>query len=154
MALTQRQRGEALQGKDAGLISRTAAATIDLAVVVVAVGALYLALAGFLFMLHPRHFSWPPDVFWSVPFVTVFIAAPYLTIAWAASGRTVGDVFFGLRAWGRSGELLHPSRAALRALLCVVFPIGLLWVAVDPARRSVHDRLLATRVTYDWQRGG
>jgi uncharacterized RDD family membrane protein YckC len=153
-ALTQRRRGDALQGKDAGVISRTVAAAIDLAVVVVAVVALYLVVAGFLFMLNPRGFSWPPSVLWSVPFVTVFIAAPYLAIAWAASGRSVGDVFLGLRVLGCSGGLLHPSHAALRAIFCVVFPVGLLWVAVDPARRSIQDRVLATRVTYDWQRGG
>jgi uncharacterized RDD family membrane protein YckC len=153
-ALTQRRRGDALQGRDAGVISRTAAAAIDLAVVVVAVVALYLLVAGLLFMLNPRRFSWPPNVIWSVPFVTVFIAAPYLAIAWAGSGRSVGDVFLGLRVSGRGGGLLRPSHAALRAILCVVFPIGLLWVAVDPARRSLQDRVLATRVTYDWQRGG
>lgn len=153
--LTLRRRGGALQGKDAGAISRTAAAAIDLAVVVVAVAGLYLALAGFLFMLKPRNFSWPSSAaLWSVPFVTVFIAAPYLAIAWAASGRSVGDVFLGLRVCGRSGGLLRPWRAVLRALFCVVFPIGLLWVAVDPARRSIQDRVLGTRVTYDWQTGG
>lgn len=153
-ALTLRRHGDALQGRDAGLISRTAAAAIDFAVVVVAVVGLYLILAGFTFVLNPREFSWPPNVVWSVPFVTIFVATPYLAIGWAASGRSVGDVFLGLRVWRRGGGLLHPLQAALRALLCVVFPVGLLWVALDPARRSIQDRLLATRVLYDWQRVG
>ncbi len=150
--LTLRRRGDALQGKDAGLISRAAAAAIDFVVVVIVVVAIYLAVAGFIFVLNPRGFSWPPNVLWSVPFVTVFIAAPYLAISWAASGRSVGDVFLGLRVWRRGGGLLRPAQAAVRALFYVLFPVGLLWVAVDPARRSIQDRVLATRVTYDWQR--
>ncbi|MDF2583724.1 MAG: hypothetical protein K0R33_2367, partial [Mycobacterium sp.] len=28
------------------------------------------------------------------------------------------------------------------------FPVGLLWVAVDPRRRSIQDIVLGTRVVY------
>jgi hypothetical protein len=35
-------------------------------------------------------------------------------------------------------------------VLCVVFPIGLLWVAVSQDNRSAQDILLRTTVVYDW----
>jgi uncharacterized RDD family membrane protein YckC len=38
--------------------------------------------------------------------------------------------------------------ALLRAVACVVFPIGLLWVAVDKERRSLQDLLFGSRVIY------
>ena len=36
------------------------------------------------------------------------------------------------------------------AILCVVFPIGLLWCVVSEENRSVQDLLLRTSVIYDW----
>jgi hypothetical protein len=36
----------------------------------------------------------------------------------------------------------------LRAIACVVFPVGLAWVAVDDQRRSVQDLLFRSRVIY------
>jgi uncharacterized RDD family membrane protein YckC len=32
----------------------------------------------------------------------------------------------------------------------VGFPVGLLWCAADPARRSVQDIVLRTSVVYNW----
>ena len=36
----------------------------------------------------------------------------------------------------------------LRAIGCVVFPIGLLWVVIDRERRSLQDIVFRTRVLY------
>jgi hypothetical protein len=33
-------------------------------------------------------------------------------------------------------------------------PIGLLWTAVSPTRRSLHDYLVRSVVIYDWHRDG
>jgi uncharacterized RDD family membrane protein YckC len=41
-----------------------------------------------------------------------------------------------------------------RALLCVVFPVGLLWVVVSRRNRAVHDIALSTAVIYDWKPTG
>ncbi len=41
-------------------------------------------------------------------------------------------------------------RQLARAFLCAVFPIGLLWCALDPARRSLQDLVLRTTVVYNW----
>jgi uncharacterized RDD family membrane protein YckC len=37
----------------------------------------------------------------------------------------------------------------LRALACVFFPVGLLWCAISPTRRSVQDLLLGSVVIYE-----
>ena len=53
------------------------------------------------------------------------------------------------------GGLLYADRsAAARAVAYVVFPVGLLWTAVSPTRRSVQDVLVRSVVVYDWRRDG
>ncbi len=46
--------------------------------------------------------------------------------------------------------LLGWTRSTLRALVCVLLPIGLFWSAVSPTRRSVQDVLFRSIVVYDW----
>ena len=72
-------------------------------------------------------------------------------MAWSSTGRTYGHHMMGLRVVGPHGDRLSPPRALLRAVLCVGFPIGLLWCAVSRSRRSVQDVLVRTSVIYDWQ---
>jgi len=36
----------------------------------------------------------------------------------------------------------------MRAICCVLFPIGLLWVVIDRRRRSLQDIVFGTRVIY------
>ena len=139
-----------LQGRRAGLVSRLAAAGIDLLVIVVGMAVLYGAVAGFAFLLHPRTFSWPRDFGWSVPAVAGVVGTPYLAISWSASGRTVGNVLLGLRVLRRDGRPLGLPRAVLRALLCLAVPLGLLWIPFDRSRRSLQDLLFGTTVSYDW----
>jgi hypothetical protein len=40
-------------------------------------------------------------------------------------------------------------RAVLRAALCVVFPLGLLWCALSRHRRSLQDLVVGSAVVYD-----
>ena len=80
--------------------------------------------------------------------VTFAVAVLYLTACWTVSGCTAGAVAMGLRVVGRRGGRVHPLAALMRAIGCVVFPIGLLWVVVDKRRRSLHDIVFRTRVVY------
>ena len=57
----------------------------------------------------------------------------------------------GLRIVGRSGTTLGFTVALLRAITCVVFPLGLFWSAVSKRNASVHDLIFRTSVIYDWQ---
>lgn len=143
-------RQRTLQGRRAGVVTRFAAAAVDLIILAVAVAACYGAVAGIGFIINPRSFSWPNGLGWSLPTVATVLGVPYLTIAWTSSGRTVGDVLFGLRVLRKDGRTVRPLRAAIRALLCIVFPLGLLWIPFDRYRRSLQDLLLGTCVSYDW----
>lgn len=96
----------------------------------------------------PAHFSVPStnSVFSTVG--TGVVAVVYLTGCWVVSGCTAGAVVMGLRVVGRRSQRVRPVAALLRAIVCVVFPVGLVWVAVDRQRRSLPDIVFGTRVVY------
>jgi uncharacterized RDD family membrane protein YckC len=139
------------QGRRAGLVTRLIAAAVDLAVVAAVLVAAYAGWAAFRLLLHPRDFTFPEVsvVFSLVAWFAVSVG--YLTLAWTLSGRSYGDLVMGLRVVGRKGRRLHLVVAFVRALACVVLPIGLLWVAVSRHQRSLQDVVLRTSVVYDWQ---
>ena len=74
----------------------------------------------------------------------------YLWFGWSTTGRSIGKQVMGLRVVNSRGELMRPGTALLRALLCVIFPMGLLWCIFSRHNRSVVDVLLRTSVIYDW----
>ncbi|SBS72721.1 RDD domain containing protein [uncultured Mycobacterium sp.] len=134
---------------NAGIVSRGSAALVDILVVVVTMGALYLGLALTTLIVNPASFRFPaPNLIFSTT-VTLAVSVLYLTGCWALSGRTVGTVLLGVRVIDRHAKPLRIAVAALRAVACVLFPVGLLWVAVDPQRRSAQDMVLGSRVVYD-----
>jgi uncharacterized RDD family membrane protein YckC len=134
--------------RTAGIVSRGIAAVIDLVVVGFVLGALYLGLVLARLMFNPTAFSLPTV---SVVFSTTVmfgVAVFYLTGCWAVSGCTVGAVTMGLRVTAVRANRLQPAVALLRAVACVLFPVGLLWVVVDARRRSLQDIVLGSRVVY------
>jgi uncharacterized RDD family membrane protein YckC len=141
------------QGQRAGLFSRTAASLIDVFVGAVVLVAGYLAVAMTLFVLRPRTFRWPAPGRFALAVAGAAIVVVYLVAGWTTTGRTLGTQVMGLRVVAQSGARLRIARASVRAILCVFFPLGLLWGAVDRRGRAVHDLLLRTAVIYDWRRG-
>lgn len=140
------------QGQRAGLVSRVLASAVDLVVVVAVVAAGYLAVSAVLFLWNPSGFRFPsPNRLWLLAAGGVVLFC-YLAAAWALTGRTLGDLVLGLRVVNYRGEPLRVSIAVLRAALCVVFPIGIFYVAVSRANRSVADVVLRTSVVYAWRR--
>jgi uncharacterized RDD family membrane protein YckC len=137
----------------AGIVSRGVAAVVDLVVVGVIIGLLYLGLVLSRLLFDPTGFQLPAlDVLFSTAAVLT-VSALYLAASWAASGCTVGAVVMGLRVVGRRSERVPLAVAIVRAIACVLFPVGLLSVAIDRRRRSVQDILLGTRVVYVRRRG-
>ncbi|WAC54438.1 RDD family protein [Gordonia sp. SL306] len=134
--------------KNAGIVSRGVAASLDLLVVLAILSGAYLgyAMVRLLFSIRDFSFPQPNAVFTATGFIGVSIA--YLALCWAVSGRTLGSVVMGLRVVNHKGDRMRPVGALLRALFCVFFAIGLAWVAVDRRRRSVADVVLRTRVVY------
>jgi len=139
------------QGQRAGVVTRMTAAVID-AVVVAGILLLgYAAVAGLRFMLNPLTFSLPRPSWLVNLTLGLVVTMCYLTLGWAIGGRSYGALVMGLRVVGPRGRRLRLPGAFVRALVCVLFPIGLLWSAVDPRNRSIQDVLLRTSVIYDWQ---
>jgi uncharacterized RDD family membrane protein YckC len=132
----------------AGIVTRGLAAVIDLVVVLLIMSALYIGLILVKLVYSPVAFSLPAlNVVFST-LVTFAVAVVYLTGCWAVSGCTVGAVMMGLRVVGRHSHRMRPLVALLRAVSCVVFPIGLVWVAIDRQRRSLQDIVFRSRVVY------
>jgi uncharacterized RDD family membrane protein YckC len=131
------------------VVTRLLAAVIDTVVVVVLVAVLDLAAAGARFLWSPADFQWPRPTAWVVAEVLLAVAVVYLTVGWALAGRTYGAKLMGLRVLSPRYELLGWIRSVLRALVCVLWPVGLLWCGVSRTRRSVADLVVRTVVVYD-----
>ncbi len=142
-----------IQGQRAGIVTRTAANTVDFAVVACVLVAGYLAWFATQFLIHPAHFSAPKPSFGFFLVCGGVVLFGYFTASWATTGRTYGDHLLGLRVVDNRGERLRWRLAAARAALCVVFPIGLYWSVISAYSRSVQDTLLRTAVIYDWAAG-
>ena len=137
-------------GQTAGLITRISANVIDLLVATLIVVAGYFGVSGVLFLRRGASFTFP-----TVGYATAYAAwfavlVVYFAWSWTSTGRTLGDHAVGLRVRRKNGRPLRGPRAFIRAILCAVFPLLLLWVAIDGKRRSVQDIVVGTRVVYDW----
>jgi uncharacterized RDD family membrane protein YckC len=139
------------QGHRAGLVTRTAAAAIDLGLVIIALGACYLGVLAFLFLRKPRSFTVPTPSSTLVYAVAALVLISYLGVCWMGSGRTYGNHVMGLRVVNGKGRRLHPLNALTRAVFYIIFPFGLLWVVVSGQNRSLQDLVLRTSVIYDWE---
>ena len=140
------------QGRSAGLVSRAVAGLIDLLVCVATLLAGYLTVAVTTLVVQPRSFRWPTPGAMGLAVAGALILTCYLASGWSTTGRTVGAQVIGLRVVRDDGSPLRAARAFARALICVLFPFGLVWCAVDRNERSVHDVLVRSRVIYDWRR--
>ena len=136
-------------GSRAGVVTRLLAAAVDAVAVVVLAALLDLAAAGARFLWSPADFQWPQVTAALVLTMLPAVAVVYLTVGWALAGRTYGAKLMGLRVLSARLELPGWARSFLRAVVCVVWPVGLLWCAIDRARRSVADLAARTVVVYD-----
>jgi len=140
----------AKQGVPAGLVSRGLAGGADIALAMLLLCTGYLGWVGLRFLLSPRTFRFPSPDGSSVLTAFLSVEVLYLTVCWAATGRTYGNQLMGLRVVGRSGGNLHWVQAFARGLAYALFPLGLLWLAFSRDNRSVQDLLLRSLVVYDW----
>jgi uncharacterized RDD family membrane protein YckC len=135
----------------AGIVSRVIATLID-ALVVVLAGLVLLLVAASVRLF------WTGDLdlgFEGAQATRVGVLAlllVYLTYGWGLDGRTAGKLAMGLQVLDEGGTDLSFRRALARAVLAMVFPIGLLWAAVGERSASVQDLVLRTVVVHDWGR--
>src|SRR4051812_6062735 len=105
----------------AGVVTRLLAAAVDSAAGVLVAGLIDLAAAGARFVWSPVAFRWPQPAPVVVAAVLLGVAAAYLTLGWALTGRTYGARLMGLRVLTSRHELLGWTRSVLRALTCVIW---------------------------------
>ena len=135
----------------AGLLSRVVADLIDTLVVVLLGLLLLLAIESVQF-LWVGTFDLDFTNMIPVRAGAVVLLLAYLTYGWGLDGRTVGKLLMGLRVLDEDGSDLSYRRAFVRAVLCVLFPVGLLWSAVSRKADSVQDLIVSTAVVHDWGR--
>jgi len=133
----------------AGVVTRVLAAALDAVIVVVLTALIDLAAAGARFLWSPVDFRWPRPTAVGTVGVLLLVAVVYLSAGWALTGRTYGSRLMGLRVLSSRHQLLGWPRSILRALISVLWPVGLLWCAISRTRSSVADVLLRTVVVYD-----
>ena len=138
------------QGEHAGLVTRLLANTVDVLVCGAALVIGYVGFNALKFVVNPRSFHLSDaSLFFSLVAAMVLFAV-YTAAAWAITGRTYGCHVMGLRVVGPDGGRVRPFVALIRAVLCVVLPIGLFLCAGGRSRRSLADFALRTAVIYDW----
>lgn len=144
------QEARTFQGHRAGLVTRVAAAGIDIAVVVLVLIVTYLGWIVVIFIVPPGGLEVPVPPTWLELVVGPVVMTLYLTVGWHRGGRTYGCHVMGLRVADRRGRDPGPVTALLRAAFNVAFPLGLAWVAISRQNRSIQDVVLGTSVIYDW----
>lgn len=137
------------QGLRAGVVSRLIADAVDLVVVVLIALLLLLTVSGI------RGLVGSDFEFVALPqpargILAGLLLVAYLGYGWGLEGRTPGKLVMGLRVVGGDGSDLSPARGLARAVLCVAFPPGILWSAVDRRHASLQDLVLGTAVVHSW----
>jgi uncharacterized RDD family membrane protein YckC len=135
----------------AGMVRRGLAAIIDLVVVVATLYALQAAVALSMQGAWPLNHGSADDLRGCA--ISLVVAVLYSAECWSRSGRTAGAAALGLRVVGRDGLPVRPAEAIMRAVACVLLPVGLLSAAIDPRRRSLQDMAFGSRVIYQRPRG-
>jgi uncharacterized RDD family membrane protein YckC len=141
---------QALQGRPAGLVSRSLADLVDLVLVMAAVLLVYLSVAAVRFFRSPLRFRWPEV---SGLVLTAFgfgLLIVYLAAAWSGTGRSAGKQVMGLRVERFDGTRLGFGQAFVRAVLCSAFPVGLALLVFNGRSASLQDLIVRTKVVYDW----
>jgi uncharacterized RDD family membrane protein YckC len=140
----------ALQGHRAGFASRVVADVVDLGVAWLLGLSALLAAGVVRYLLSGPPLRLPVLPNWLDAGTGGVIAVFYLSLSWAATGRSVGKQIAGLRVVKRDGGRLSLGRSFARAVLYVLFPAGLLWILASRRNASVQDLVVGTMVVYDW----
>jgi uncharacterized RDD family membrane protein YckC len=135
----------------AGMLSRLGATVID-SLVVVLLGLVLLLVIASVRLLWTDDFGLGYADGIPIRVGAVVLLLAYLTYGWGLDGRTVGKLTVGLRVLDEDGSDLSFRRAFVRAVLVVVFPLGLLWAVVSRRSASVQDLVVSTVVVHDWGR--
>ena len=139
----------------AGLVTRTIAFAIDIAIIDAAA-----LITGGIVALGLSALKLPDDVQVVLAAVGAALALVwgigYFAWFWSAAGQTPGDRVLGLQVLrADTGRPIHMSRAIARVgalvLSAIPFCAGFVMILFDDQRRALHDRLVGTVVVYRTQ---
>jgi uncharacterized RDD family membrane protein YckC len=132
-----------------GLLRRLAAVVYDallLVALLMVATALLLPLTGGEAIDPHRH----PALEWLYRAVLLLLTVGFFGVSWTRGGQTLGMASWRLRVLREDGGTLSWAdtvrRLAAALLSWLALGLGWLWVLVDPARRTWHDRLSRTQV--------
>ena len=140
-----------------GLLRRLAAVLYDslllVALLMVITAPLLLLTGGEA--IDPRR---DPLLEWAYRGLLLAATVGFFGVSWTRGGQTLGMASWRLRVLREDGGTLTWAdtvrRLAAAALSWLVLGLGWLWLLVDPARRTWHDRLSRTRVVLVGKRRG
>ena len=74
----------------------------------------------------------------------------FFAFFWRIKGQTLGMQVWKIKTVNATDNTLSYQAIALRLIITTLclFPLGLIWMLVDPARLALYDRLTNTRVIY------
>jgi uncharacterized RDD family membrane protein YckC len=143
--------------KPPGLLRRLAATLYDsllLVALLMVATALLLPLTGGE-AIDPHR---DPALEWAYRALLLLLIAGFYGVSWTRGGQTLGMASWRLRVLREDGGTLTWAdtvrRLAAAALSWLALGLGWLWLLVDPARRTWHDRLSRTRVVLVEKRRG
>jgi uncharacterized RDD family membrane protein YckC len=163
------QETQSLRGENAGFVSRLVAFVIDIVIVSVAVfvitglGTLILHFFNLDTVLAEPT---PTDtnfikifrIIYNVILIIIYLLLiiAYHPFFWMlAEGRTPGKYLMGIQVVTQRGQRLRLGQCLKRFagywLSALVLFLGYLSVLIDDDRRSWHDKLAKTSVTYVWE---
>jgi uncharacterized RDD family membrane protein YckC len=134
----------------AGLVSRLAALSLDVILIVAAASAVrVLPEVVWKTITHLPVPGWASYCFGLAAAVLPFL---YFTLCWWMPGQTLGQMLLGIGVRRRNGEDPTLIQAALRAgfglTLAPLWMVGMLAILWDEERRAWHDRVFRTLVPY------
>ena len=136
----------------AGLVTRTLAFAIDIAIIDAAV-----LITGGIVALGLSALKLPDEVQTVLAAVGAALALVwaigYFAWFWSTAGQTPGDRVLGLQVLdAQTGRPIPMTRATLRVgalvLSAIPFCLGFVMILFDDRRRALHDRLVRTVVVY------
>jgi uncharacterized RDD family membrane protein YckC len=136
----------------AGLVTRTLAFAIDIAIIDAAA-----LVTGGIVALGLSALKLPDEVKTVLAAVGAALALVwgigYFAWFWSAAGQTPGDRVLGLQVLrADTGRPIHMGRAIARVgalvLSAIPFCAGFVMILFDDRRRALHDRLVGTVVVY------
>jgi uncharacterized RDD family membrane protein YckC len=141
------------QGHYAGAMSRLTAYLLDWGV---ATGLYVLAVAGVSFVasvIAGHSVSWNRT---NIVVLIIYVGWLFLYFAysWAASGKTLGMAFLGVKVVSADGADASARQAVIRTLALplsfLIFGLGFALMLVQRDRRALHDVIAGTAVVYAW----